>query len=357
MVRRDGSITTILDVAVSPEEDAEVRRVSISNHGHRPREIELTSYAEVVLAPREGDAAHPAFSKLFVQTEFVADVGTLLATRRRRSPGEPETWAAHLAAVEGDIVGDVQFETDRARFIGRGRGIRAPICVTDGQPLSNTAGTVLDPIFSLRYRVRVPPGTTVRIAFWTLVASSRSGALDLADKHLDATAYERAVTRAWTQAQVQLRHLGISPDEAHLFQRLANRVLYSDPTLRPSSEILKLSGFGPSALWPHGISGDLPIVLVRIDDVEDLGIVLQLLRAHEYWRMKQLVVDLVILNERPSSYIQELQTALETVTRTNRSRSTPVGEGVRGSVFVLRADLLSMEVRVALQTAARAVLL
>src|SRR5229473_540544 len=357
IVRRDGSITTTLDVAVSPEEDAEVRRVSISNHGHQPREIELTSYAEVVLAPREGDGAHPAFSKLFVQTEFVADVGTLLATRRRRSPGEPETWAAHLAAVEGDTVGDVQFETDRARFIGRGRGIRAPICVTDGQPLSNTVGTVLDPIFSLRYRVRVLPGTTVRIAFWTVVASSRSGALDLADKHLDATAYERAVTRAWTQAQVQLRHLGISSDEAHLFQRLANRVLYSDPTLRPSSEILKLSGFGPSALWPHGISGDLPIVLVRIDEVEDLEIVRQLLRAHEYWRMKQLVVDLVILNERPSSYIQDLQAALETVTRTNRSQSTPAGEGVRGSVYILRADLLSVDARIALQTVARSVLL
>jgi cyclic beta-1,2-glucan synthetase len=357
IVRRDGSITTTLDVAVSPEEDAEVRRVSISNHGHQPREIELTSYVEVVLAPREGDAAHPAFSKLFVQTEFVADVGSLLATRRRRSPGEPETWAAHLAAVEGDTIGEVQFETDRARFIGRGRGIRTPICVTEGQPLSNTVGTVLDPIFSLRYRVRVPPGTTVRIAFWTLVASSRGAALDLADKHLDATAYERAVTRAWTQAQVQLRHLGISSDEAHLFQRLANRVLYSDPTLRPSSEILMQGGVGPSVLWPYGISGDLPIVLVRIDEIDDLEIVRQLLRAHDYWRMKQLAVDLVILNERPSSYIQDLQTALEAMTRANRSRSTPAGEGVRGAAFILRADLLSVEARIALQTVARAVLL
>jgi len=226
--------------------------VSISNHGHQAREIELTSYAEIVLAPHEADRAHPAFSKLFVQTEFVADVGALLATRRRRSPGEPEIWAAHLAVVEGDTVGDAQYETDRARFIGRGRGIRTPICVTESQALSGTVGTVLDPIFSLRRRVRIPPETTVRIAFWTLVSSSRSEMLDLVDKHLDATAYERAVTRAWTQAQVQLRHLGISTDEAHLFQRLANRVLYSDPTLRPSSEILQRNGSGPSVLWPQG---------------------------------------------------------------------------------------------------------
>ena len=357
VTRRDGSITTTLDVAVSPEADAEVRRVSVSNHGHQVREIELTSYAEIVLAPREADRAHPAFSNLFVQTEFVADVGALLATRRRRSPGEPEIWAAHLAVVEGNTVGDAQYETDRARFIGRGRGIRTPICMTESRTLSGTVGIVLDPIFSIRHRVRIPPEATVRVAFWTLVSSSRSEMLDLVDKHLDATAYERAVTRAWTQAQVQLRHLGISTDEAHLFQRLANRVLYSDSTLRPSSEILKRNGSGPSVLWPQGISGDLPIVLIRIDEIEDLEIVRQLLRAHEYWRMKQLAVDLVILNERPSSYVQDLQTALETMARANRSRSALAGEEVRGTVFVLRADLLSVEARIALQAVARAVLL
>ena len=354
IVRRDGAITTTLDVAVSPEDDAEVRRVSISNLGRQGREIELTSYAEIVLAPYASDMAHQTFSKLFVQTEFVADVGTLLATRRRRSPGEPELWAAHLAVVEGKTVGDIQFETDRARFVGRGRGIRTPMTVIDGRPLTNTVGTVLDPIFSLRCRVRLPPGATVRVAFWTLIAPTRSEALDLADKHRDATAYERAVTLAWTQAQVQLRHLGISSDEAHLFQRLANRVLYSDRTLRPSVDMLKRSGLGPSVLWAHGISGDVPIVLLRIDAVEDLGIVRQLFRAHEYWRMKQLAVDLVILNERPPSYAQDLQAALQSAARTNQPSTA---EGMRGTVFLLRADLLSVDARNALQTVARAVLL
>jgi hypothetical protein len=209
--RRDGTITTTLEVAVSPEADAEVRRVSLSNLGSRAREIELTSYAEIVLPPPAADAAHPAFSKLFVHTEFVADVGTLLATRRPRSPADAQVWAAHLAVVEGESVGARQFETDRARFLGRGRGIRTPISVIDGGPLSNTVGTVLDPIFSLRCCVRLPPGATVRVAFWTLIAPSRSEALDLADKHHDATAFERVVTLAWTQAQVQLHHLGVGP--------------------------------------------------------------------------------------------------------------------------------------------------
>ncbi len=357
IARRDGTIATTLKVVVSAEDDAEVRHVSISNLGSRAREIELTSYAEVVLAPPAADTAHQAFSKLFVQTEFAADVGVLLATRRRRSPGEAEVWAAHLAVVQGEMLGDVQFETDRARFLGRGREIHTAISMLDGQPLSNTVGTVLDPIFSLRCRVQIPPGATARVAFWTLVAPSRSEALDLADKHRDATAFERAVTLAWTQAQVQLRHLGCAPEEAYLFQRLANHVIYSNPTLRPSSAILMRNQLGPSTLWPHAISGDLPIVLVRIDEVEDLEIVRQLLCAHRYWQMKRLAVDLVILNERPASYAQDLHAAVEALVRTSQSRSRSEGEGVRGSVFVLRADQISVEVRTLLQTAARAVLL
>lgn len=355
--RRDGAITTTLEVIVSPEDDGEVRRVSLTNLGTRPREIELTSYAELVLAPPAADAAHPAFSNLFVQTEFVAALGGLLATRRPRSHDEPQVWAAHVVVVEGDTVGDVQYETDRGQFLGRGRGIRTPLAVLDGRPLANTVGAVLDPIFSLRRRVRIAPGATVRVTFSTLVAPSRAAVLDLADEYRDPATFERAATLAWTQAQVQLHHLGIALDEAHLFQELASRIIYSDPTLRPSSAVLTRNTLGPSALWRHGISGDLPIVLVRIDDTEDREIVRQLLRAHEYWRMKQLAVDIVILNEQASSYTQDLQVSLEAQVRTSQSRLLHGGHEPHGNVFILRADLVSVEERLLLQTVARAVLL
>ncbi len=356
IVRRDGTMTTTLEVAVSAEDDAEVRRVSITNLGSRVREVELTSYAEIVLATAASDTAHPAFSKMFVQTEFDAEVGALLATRRLRSPTDTPVWAAHLAVAEGDSVGQIQFETDRARFLGRGRGLLDAVSVIDGRPLSDTVGTVLDPIFSVRRRLRIPAGATARVAFWTIVAPSRTEALDLVDKHHDANAFERAVTLAWTQAQVQLHHLRVNADEAHLYQRIANRVLYSDPTLRPSSDLLRRAEGGQSKLWPGGISGDLPIVLVRIDETEDLEIVRELVRAHEYWRMKRLCVDLVILNERPPSYHQELQSAIESLVRTVPAR-TPDGQAACGNVFALRADLVSAELRSSLQTAARAVLL
>jgi cyclic beta-1,2-glucan synthetase len=355
--RRDGSIETGLTIVVSAEHDAEIRRVSLTNLGSRVREIELTSYAEIVLGPQAADAAHPAFENLFVQTEFAPEIGALIATRRPRSADEPPVWAAHVAAVEEQTDGVLQYETDRARFLGRGRSVRSPVSVIDGRPLSNTVGPVLDPIFSLRCRVRLAPGTTAHAIFSTVVAGSREEVVDLADKYREAATFERAATLAWTQAQVQLHHLGIESDEAHLFQRLANRILYSDPSLRPSPTLLASNDRGAPGLWAHGISGDLPIVLVRIDEIEDLDIVRQLLRAHEYWRLKLLDVDLVILNEHGATYAEDLHDALETLVRTSQSILVEDGHPGRGGAHILRGDQLSTEDRTLLLTAARAVLL
>jgi cyclic beta-1,2-glucan synthetase len=356
LTRTDPGIATVLKVVVSPEEDAEVRHLSITNTSSRVQDIEVTSYCELVLAPPAADTAHQAFSKLFVQTEHVPRLGALLATRRKRSPGETEIWAAHQAVVEGEQLGSPEVETDRARFLGRGREVRAPIAVMDGRRLSNTVGAVLDPIFALRYRLRISSGATARIAFWTSVADSRERVLDLVDKHHDANAFMRACTLSWTQAQVQLRHLGITAAEAAQFQRLAGHVLFADAALRPGSDAIRRGSGGPAALWSQGISGDLPIVLLRIADVEDIAIARQLLQAHEYWRLKQLAVDLVILNERAASYVQDLQVALATLHRMSQARGQLAADGARGSVFILRTDLISAQTRAVLSSIARVVL-
>ncbi|HEY8439395.1 MAG TPA: glucoamylase family protein, partial [Candidatus Limnocylindrales bacterium] len=355
--RRDGSITTVLEVVVSAEHDAEIRRLTISNLGSADREIDVTSYAELTLAPQAADVAHPAFQNLFVETEFVRDIGTLVATRRPRSPDEPAIWAAHVAAVDEDRGGSIEFETDRARFLGRGRSVRTAAAIVDGRPLSNTVGPVLDPIFSIRRTLRIPAGSTVHATFSTVVANRREDVLDLADKFRETGAYERAATLAWTQAQVQLHHLRIESDEAHLFQRLANRILYSDSSLRPSSGQLARNEHGAPALWAHGISGDLPIVVVRIAETEDFDLVRQLLRAHEYWRLKLLPVDLVIINEHGATYAQDFHGSLESLVRTSQSTLVVGSEPSNGGVHVLRGDQLSLEDRIAIQSGARAVLL
>ncbi len=355
--RRDSSLTTTMHVVVSAEDDAEIRQVSVTNLGTRPREIELTSYAELALAPSAADRAHPAFSNLFVQTQFAPHLDAILATRRPRDEDEKPIWIAHVAAVEGETLGAAQYETDRARFLGRGRGIRNAGSIEDGRPLSNTAGSVLDPIMSLRRRVRLPAGATARVHFATLAAESREKVLELADKYREPAAFERTANVAWTQAQVQLRHLGISADEAHLFQRVATRILYSDPTLRAPAHVLMRNRKGASALWPYGISGDLPIVLLRIDDPDDQDIVRQLLRAHAYWRMKGLVVDLVIVNEQATSYGQDLRQALEALVRSRSQEEASDEPGQAGGIFLLRRDLISTDDHDLLRSAARVVLL
>ena len=228
----------------------------------------------------------------------------------------------------------------------------------DGQSLSNTVGSVLDPVFSLRRTVRIPPGATVRLVFSTVVAGTREERLDLADKYRDARNFERTLTLAWTQAQVELHHLGISTDEAHLFQRLANAVIYS--------RCLSPAFFGPDqqryarawrALWAQGISGDLPIVVAVIEESEDVEIIRQLLRAHEYWRMKQLSVDVLILNDKSTSYTQELQDSLAALVRSSQLRLSPNTNGVRGNIYLLRGDVISPQERKLLEACARVVLL
>jgi cyclic beta-1,2-glucan synthetase len=357
IMQRHRSLTTTLEIVVSPEDDAELRRLTVTNLRNRDREIDFTSYAEIVLAPQGADVAHPAFSNLFVETEFVPELGTLLATRRPRSADEPQVWLAHLAAVEGETAGSLQYESDRARFLGRGRGVRTPLSVIDGGPLSNTAGTVLDPILSLRQRVAIPPGGSVHLVFTTLVASSREEALEIAEKYRQPATFERASSLAWTQAQVQLHHLRITQDEAHLFQRLANRLLYADPTLRAAPRVLARNRDGPSGLWPFGISGDLPIALVRIERDEERDVVRQLLRAHEYWHLKGIRADLVIINAKGTSYIQDLQESLEAMVQTIQSAAGQERDREHGEVFVLRADLVPARDRILLRAAARVVIL
>ncbi len=350
--RRDGNLGTALTVVVSQEDDAEVRRVSLTNLDSAVREVEVTSYAELVLAPPRVDAAHPAFSNLFVQTEAVVGHDALLATRRPRSPKEETMWVGHVLVVTGEVVGGVQYETDRARFLGRGNQVHRAAAVD--RPLSNSVGRVLDPVFSLRRKVRIQPGATAHLDFTTVVARTRPEVLDLIDKYSDPATFERSSTLAWTQAQVRLHHLRITPDQAHVFQQLAGTLIYSDSALRIPPAPKTLHSVSQEGLWRHGISGDIPIVLVRIDQPEERGLVRDLLRAQEYWRMKGLHADLVIINEKPGSYARDLKEAIEELIRESGYR---VGQEPDGGVFVLDGSLLTPDDRTTLQSAARAVLL
>jgi len=352
-----GPLTCTLEVLVSGEDDCEVRHLTLVNDGTQAQALELTSYAELVLAHASADIAHPAFSNVFVSTDYLPEFGALIAHRRPREADQPTLWAAHFAVLDADDVAiHPQYETDRAAFLGAGHALSRADALHTRQRLGNSVGDVLDPIFSLRHQVRLKPGQTATVAFWTVVAQSREALLGLIDKHHDRNAFERARTLAWTQAQVQLHHLAIDAGQASSFQAASAPLLYADRRWRSHAPDTALCRDTQALLWPLGISGNLPIVLVRIDDLEDLAQVQQLLRAHEYWRMKRLSVDLVIINERPASYLQDLQVEIDTALRSSQSRVGATTELGDGAVYALRKELLGPGCEALLVAAARIVL-
>ena len=348
--RRDGDLETVLEVAVSPEDVAEVRKITLTNHSGSVRDVDVTTFTEVVLAARSADVAHRAFSGMFVETEVLPERRALLAKRRPRSDGEKETWLVQLLVPDTHSWGSLEFETSREDFIGRGRSTSDPVAM--GTALSGTVGTVIDPCLALRMKISLEPGASVRLALTTALASSREEALALIDTHSTTDSVARTFELAWADARVELKHLGVSAVQSHRFQRLLSAVLFPDPSLRASSEKVPI-GRGPSTLWTHGISGDLPIVMVCIDDPEFSDLLHEVLLAQEFWRLNGIDVDLVVLNEEPSGYLQPQQEGAHSAIHASPGDARL---DQRGGVFLRRASDLSSADREVLSCAARVVL-
>ncbi|HWJ04114.1 MAG TPA: glycosyl transferase family 36, partial [Verrucomicrobiae bacterium] len=348
--RQDGNIRTKTEIVVSPEDAVEVRRISLTNQSNSDRTLEITSYFEVVLARLNEDLAHPAFGNLFIETEYFN--GSLLASRRPRREGQARPWLMHSVALEGEGIGGVQYETDRSKFIGRGRNLARPRALEVNKPLSNSVGAVLDPIMSLRQRIRIRPGETVRVAFSVGFATSREEIVHLAEKYRDPSAVDRVFELAWTYCQMELRHLNLTPLQANEALALGGNLLYLSPCRREHGEILARNCLGQSALWPHAISGDLPVVLVRVWEKDHLELVRQFLVVHEYWRLKGLQLDLVILNEDKSGYYQVMHEQLRDLVSTGHARELL---GRSGGVFLLQKNHLSQAELDLIYTVARVV--
>ncbi len=348
----DPGIETHTEIVVSPEDDIELRRVTLTNRSRRRRTIELTTYAEVVLAPPAADAMHPAFGNLFVQTEILETPSAILCTRRPRSPHEQTPWMCHLMAVHALRSGTVSHETDRARFVGRGNGLASPDAMRAPGPLSGSSGSVLDPIASSRCSITLDPDASATVDLVTGIASSRQACLALVEKYADRRLADRVFKLAWSHSQVMLRQLGATEVEAQLYARLASSVVYASPTLRAESAMLMRNRRGQADLWAYGISGDLPIVLVVVSESTHLALVRELVQAHAYWRLKGLSVDLVIWNDEADVYRQQLQETilgLIPVVVEAHIIDRP------GGIFVRYASQISREDQVLMQSIARAV--
>ncbi len=351
--RRDHGIDVHTEIAVSPEDDIELRRLHVVNRSRTTRILEFTSYAEIVMAPAASDDIHPAFSNLFVQTEIATDRHAILCTRRPRSPDEHAPWMFHLMAVHGAHAFAHSYETDRARFVGRGNTPVMPDAMRGRVPLSGSQGSVLDPVAAIRLSIALEPGQTAILDMVYGVAVSREGAMALVDKYQDPRLADRVMELAWTHAQVVLSQINASEADARLYARLANAIVFANASLRAGADVIARNHRGQSALWGYAISGDLPIVLLRIADAANIDLVRQLVQAHAYWRLKGLAVDLVSWNEDHAGYRQLLQ---EQIAGLIAARVEAQLMDRPGGIFVRRGDQISEEDRVLLESVARAII-
>ena len=351
--RRDHDFDTHTEIVVSPEDDIELRRIRITNRSRTRRTIDVTSYAEVVLASSAADALHPAFSNLFVQTEIIRERQAILCTRRPRSLDEQTPWMFHLMAVHGADIGEISYETDRMQFIGRGHTVAAPQAMSDSAALSGSQGSVLDPIVAIRIRITLDPEQSATIDMVSGIGETRDACLGLVEKYQDRRLADRVFELAWTHSQVVLRQINATEADAQLYGRLASSVIYANSSLRADPAVLSKNRRGQSGLWGYAISGDLPIVLLQIGDPANIDLVRQLVQAHAYWRLKGLAVDLVIWNEDHAGYRQLLQEQIMGL----------IAAGVEahvmdrpGGIFVRPAEQISDEDRILLQSVARAII-
>ena len=345
-------IDTYAEIVVSSEDDVELRSISITNRSRRRRRIELTSYAEVVLTTPAADTTHPSFSNLFVQTEIVRKRYAILCTRRPSSKDEKTPWMLHLIAADKIDVDDISYETDRSKFIGRGRTAADPAALMGSSELSDSEGSVLDPIVAIRCNVTIDPGEKARVNFITGMAETRAVAMELIDKYHDVRMADRVCNLAWTHNQMIMQQLNITEVDIQRYLRLASAIIYPSSTWRASPSVLLSNHSGKSGLWAYGISGDLPIVLLKIGDRSYIDLAHQLLRAHAYWRMMGLAVDLVIWNEDRSGYQQQLQDEIMgmiSISTKTRTQDRP------GGVFVLRTDQISKDAGILIQAVACAI--
>jgi len=352
--RLDGKIETKTEVTIASADNAEFRRISLKNLGQRPCVLEVTSYFEVVLAPQAADVAHPAFSNLFVETEFQADNKCIIANRRPRSDNDKGIWMGNAVVLNGDTIGDVQFETDRMHFLGRGNLAKNPAAMEHGRPLSNTAGSVLDPVMSLRVRIQIDPGKTVMVSYVTAVGPTNEALLLLLDKYAGPDAVAGAFQLALARSQVETKYLSLDASEIELYQNMLSDILFLSPKRRIGRNSIPENSIGQASLWQHGISGDLPIVLVILNKSDQVELLFEVLKAYEYWRLLGLKVDLVVVSDEEFSYGNPLHTLVLDIVSLRQTHFTSARPG---NIFVLNKNNMQAQDVQLLRAVARNVLM
>ncbi len=352
--QRIHDVALLEQVCVAPGDDVEVRLVTLRNHTASRRRLLVTSYAEIVVGDGAEDQRHPAFSKLFVESEYVDDVHALVFHRRSRSAREPDAWLAHLLVLPSARARRAGYESSRERFVGRGRTVRQPGALDREAPGSEgMTGATLDPIMALSAEIELPPYRTATIGYVVLAANSREDVLALARRYRALPALEWSFELARQRSEAEVADLMLDPHDLPAAATLLSLLLYPHDALRAPAAIRAANHLGQRSLWKHAISGDLPILLVRVGCTEDTAILSSVLRAHRFWRGRGVSLDVVVLNERAEGYLTETDDHI------NRALAQAGADAWRdrpGGVFVVPSARIARADRLLLLSAAGVVL-
>jgi cyclic beta-1,2-glucan synthetase len=349
---RRGDLAAAFSLVVPPDDDLEIRHLHLTNGADRPRRLTVCSYAEVLLTEPVEGLRHPAFAKLFVESRFDRDLSALCFRRRPRSAEEDACHLLHMLVL-ADISVDRWHESARDQFLGRGRTPRHPQALETARRPNGTTGWTLDPVLAQAATFELPARGSVELAFVTIAAGSEGELFTTARRYCTLAAVERATDEARLAYEREVPRSRLDPVRLPHYQRLLSLLLYAHHALRPRPPTLASNRLGPSRLWGLSISGDLPILLVRIGNAEGTALLAELLVAHELWRRRGISIDLVVLNEERASYETSITDRIQALI--DRAGAGP-RLSRRGGVFVVHSAVLPPDERNLIQAAARVVL-
>ena len=304
-VRIDGNIETKTKITVSPNDSVEIRRLEIKNLGNTDETLEISSFLEPVLSNKEQDYAHPAFNNLFMSYEYIEDSNTILAKRKKRSENQKEMFMAVNLYSEDNAIGDLEYEISKERFNGRNNyGI--PKLVENSRPLSKKIELSTDSVIAMRKTINVKAKECVKLDLIICVSEDRDYVLETIKKYLNMESNKRTFELSRGRIEAENRYLELTGKDISLYQRLLTYILGNNASFSEYSE----KQYPINELWKYGISGDYPIVFVKIKNVNDIDVIKELVKAYEYFKTKNLEIDLVILNEEREKYDSYVKDAI-----------------------------------------------
>ncbi len=331
--RMDGDITSHTAVSLSPNHNLEIRKLTLSNNGKEAKQIEITSYMEVVGDSYLAELSHPAFNKLFIESEFLEEQSVFLSKRRGNKVGG-NSYIMHMVKSGVKLIKSVEYENDRLKFIGRNNTLQNPDAVVNSISLSKNTGFCNDPIMSLRINISLGADEAACISFITGVCNSKEEAVKISEELSVAYRIDDIFEKFRLQSEIELKYLDITRPLLNAFQDLISPIFYPSSYYRGPAENIRRNWKNQSFLWKFGVSGDNPIMLLRVKSIEDAGIIKNVLKAYEYLRINRVKVDLIILSEAKHGYLQELTDLLNDMTSSLRiydaSRERP-------SLFILHS--------------------